>query len=105
MKEVCKWAEKIGSMGREQQKSFLKYCLYLIRESLMMQSGVNSLVKLTERELDFIKKFAPYINIQNSLLFNEAFNKAYNAIERNASGKILFLDLSFKVMKMLRVKA
>lgn len=105
MKEVCKWAEKIGSMGREQQKSFLKYCLYLIRESMMMQSGVNPLVKLTERELDFIKKFAPYINIQNSLLFNEAFNNAYNAIERNASGKILFLDLSFKVMKMLRVKA
>lgn len=105
MKEVCKWSDKMGALKREQQKSFIKYCLYLIRESMMMQSGVTPLVKLTASELDFIKKFAPFINIQNSLQFNEAFNNAYNAIERNASGKILFLDLSFKVMKMLRVKA
>lgn len=105
MKDICKWAEKIGSMGREQQKSFIKYCLYLIRESMMMQSGANSLVKLTGKEMDFIQKFAVQINIHNSLLLNDAFNGAYAAIERNANGKILFQDLSFKVMKMLRVKA
>lgn len=105
MKDICKWAENVGSMGREQQKSFIKYCLYLIRESMMMQSGANSLVKLTGKEMDFIQKFALQINIHNSLLLNEAFNGAYSAIERNANGKILFLDLSFKVMKMLRVKA
>jgi DNA polymerase-3 subunit delta' len=105
MKDICKWAENVGSMGREQQKSFIKYCLYLIRESMMMQSGAKSLVKLTGKEMDFIQKFALQINIHNSLLLNEAFNGAYSAIERNANGKILFLDLSFKVMKMLRVKA
>lgn len=105
MKDVCHWAEKIGSMRREQQKSFIIYCLHLIRESLMLQSGVSTLAKLTEKEYEFIKKFALEINIKNSLLMNEAFNNAYNALERNASGKILFLDLSFKVMKMLRVKA
>ncbi|MFN4233793.1 MAG: ATP-binding protein [Bacteroidia bacterium] len=105
MRNVCKWAEKIGDMGREQQKSFLKYCLYLIRESMLLQSGVKSLVRLSEKEMDFIKNFALQINIHNSLLMNDALNKAYNAIERNANGKILFLDLSFKVMKMLRVKA
>lgn len=105
MKDVCKWAEKIGGMGREQQKSFINYCLYLIRESMLLQSGASNLVKLTGNELDFIKKFALQINIHNSLLLNEAFNSAYSGIERNANGKILFLDLSFKVMKMLRVKA
>lgn len=105
MKDICKWAENVGSIGREQQKSFIKYCLYLIRESMMIQSGANSLIKLTGKEMNFIQKFALQINIHNSLLLNEAFNGAYAAIERNANGKILFLDLSFKVMKMLRVKA
>jgi DNA polymerase-3 subunit delta' len=105
MKDICKWAEKIASMEREQLKSFLKYCLYLIRESMLMQSGAHSLVKLTEKEKDFIQKFSLYININNSQLLSEAFNNAYTAIERNANVKILFLDLSFKAIKMLRVKA
>ncbi len=105
MKDICKWAENIGGTGREQQKSFLKYCLYLIREAMIMQSGVSPLIKLTGKELEFMQKFALQINIHNSMLLNEAFNKAYAGIERNANGKILFLDLSFKVMKMLRVKA
>jgi len=105
MKDICKWAEKIATMEREQLKSFLKYCLYLIRESILIQIGLHSLVKLTEKEKDFIQKFSPYINTYNAQLLCDAFNNAYTAIERNANVKILFLDLSFKAIKMLRVKA
>ena len=49
-------------------------------------------------------KFAPYIHGANCIEVIELFNDAIYHIERNAHPKILFLDISLKLTKLLRVK-
>ncbi len=102
---LIEWTEEISksSYGREKQKQFLKYGLHIFRESLMSNYGSIDLTRITDAEADFMKKFAPYIHGANCIDAIELFNDAIYHIERNASPKVLFLDVSLKLTKLLRV--
>ena len=101
------WTEQIAlsSFGREKQKQFLKYGLHLFRESLMTNYGDSSLGRVAESEAKFLQNFAPYVHGANCLPIIELFNDAVYHIERNANPKILFLDVSLKLTKLLRIPA
>lgn len=101
--KVLAWVDEISAVGRERQKNFLSYGLHIIRECLMLNYADPRLVKLEGEELDFVKKFAPFINGANCEQFTEEFNKAHYHIERNANPKILFFDLSFKINELLNL--
>ena len=105
MIEVTDWVEGIASIGRERQKNFLNYALHMVRESLLMNYADPSLVKLSGNELDFLVKFSPFIHGANCIQLSEELNTAYYHIERNANAKILFLDLSIRMMKLLKIKS
>ena len=102
--DIMDWVEGIAVLGREKQKGFLNYAIRMIRESMMLNYADKSMVKLNGEMLDFLSKFAPFIHGANCLQINDEFNKAIEHVERNANPKILFLDLSFKLMKLLKVK-
>lgn len=104
---LVEWTEEIASpaFGREKQGQFLKYCLRIFRESLMQNYGDQSLERSGESAAQFLQKFAPYIHGANCIETIELFNDAIYHIERNANPKILFLDISLKLTKLLRVKA
>ena len=99
---VVEWADGMHSLGRENQKNFLKYCLRMIRENFMMNLSENDLVYLTQNERQFSEKFSPYINTDNVFMMTEEFNKAASDIEMNAYGKLVFLDLSLKLVKLIK---
>lgn len=101
------WSEEIAkpSYGRETQKQFLKYALHLFRESLIKNYGAEEMERVASNEVDFLSNFAPYIHGANCIEIIELFNDASYHIERNANPKILFLDLSLKLTKLLRVAA
>jgi len=101
------WTEEIAknSFGREKQKQFLKYGLHLFRESLITNYGDNSLNRVAQTEAKFLQNFAPYVHGANCLAVIELFNDAVYHVERNANPKILFLDVSLKLTKLLRVPA
>jgi len=101
------WSEEIAktSFGREKQKQFLKYALHLFRESLMKNYGDVTMERIADNEAPFLSKFAPYIHGANCIEIIELFNEASYHIERNANPKILFLDVSLKLTKLLRVEA
>lgn len=103
--ELTAWVDSISAIGREKQKNFLAYSLHMVRESLMMNLGANSLVKLGGNELEFVTRFSKFIHPNNGSELTEQLNKGISDIERNANPKILFLDLSFKVMELLAVPA
>ena len=48
-------------------------------------------------EAAFSEKFSQFITQKNVFQLAEEFNLAHFHIERNAYGKMVFLDLSFKV--------
>ena len=101
---VTDWVDEISKIGRERQKAFLQYALYMLRESLVRNFASNELQKIRGGEQDFIQKFSPFIHENNAIELMDALEEAYFDIVRNASAKILFTDLSLKLVLLLRIK-
>ena len=101
--EITSWVDKIAEIGREKQKSFLIYALRLIRENFIMNIGEPEIVYLEKNESEFSRKFSPYINEKNIFEITNEFDLAYANIERNAYDKIVFMDLSLKLISLIRM--
>ncbi|MFB6305457.1 MAG: ATP-binding protein [Flavobacteriales bacterium] len=102
---TIEWVSKISTLNREEQKQFLRYSLHILRQALAGNFGAKELVKVTENEADFLKKFAPYLNANNGIQMAEEIEKAIFHIERNAESKTLFLDLSFILSSLISKKS
>tara|TARA_R110001592_G_scaffold61993_3_gene189423 strand:- start:106 stop:1254 length:1149 start_codon:yes stop_codon:yes gene_type:complete len=101
---LINFSEESAKLGREKQKQFLSYSLHIFRESLIQNYGDTSLNRVSSNENKFLEKFAPFIHGANCIDIIELFNNAIYHVERNANPKILFLDVSLKLTKLLRVK-
>jgi DNA polymerase-3 subunit delta' len=55
-------------------------------------------------ELAFISKFSPYVNELNAIDMVKLFEDAEYHISRNANPRILIMDVSLKMMKLVRKK-
>lgn len=95
------WAEQISGIGRDKQKTFLKYALHMFRQSLLKNYTEDQLTKTSKEEDEFLKNFAKYITGNNIMQLMEDFNQAFYHIDRNANAKILFTELCFRVMRLL----
>ncbi|MFA9390594.1 MAG: ATP-binding protein [Prolixibacteraceae bacterium] len=96
------WVDEVSGLGREQQKSFLQYSLRMLRENFILNLKQPKLVYLSEEEKGFSDRFSPFINERNILVFSEEFEKAFRDISSNGNPRIIFLDLSLKITKMIR---
>ena len=97
-------ANDIKPLGREKQKEFLEYGLNIFHNSLLFNNNMPDDVMLPADEKNFTKNFAPFINMKNAAQICELFEESINQIERNANASIVFLDDSFKMSKLLRIK-
>lgn len=100
--ETFNWAETISGIGREQQKQFLQYCLKMIRQCILGNYTDMEMVKLHGEEREFMNNFSKFVNNKNVMQLTKEFNDAHYHIERNANPKILFTDLSIKIIRLLR---
>lgn len=102
--DLLKMGDQFADKKREKQKMFLQFGLHITRECLMLNLGENKLVRLNEKDKELFVKFSQFIHPVNSNAISEALSEAYYHIERNANPKILFLDLSFKIGNLLKIK-
>ncbi|MBU1373901.1 MAG: hypothetical protein KKG25_11695 [Bacteroidetes bacterium] len=93
---------ELAKMGRENQKNFLRYGINLMRECMLFLAETPGLIHLPEKELEFISKFSQILNLAKAEAIAEELEKAHYHIERNANPKILFLDVSLKLVKILK---
>lgn len=100
--ESLSWASEIAAIGREKQKSFINYSLRFLRENFILSYNKQEIQYLLELEKDFAAKFSAFITENNIYSLVEEFEKAHYHVERNANPKILFTDLVFKIMKVIR---
>ncbi|TAF46212.1 MAG: hypothetical protein EAZ51_01920 [Sphingobacteriales bacterium] len=100
--EMINYVDELAKMGRENQKNFFKYGINLMREAVLCLSDMPALVHLPEKELDFISKFAKILTLAKAQSIATEFEKAHYHIERNANPKILFLDVSLMLIKLLK---
>ena len=104
MSGLLNWIEGIASSSRDQQKHFLFSTIQVVRECLMMNVSGGKMVKLDPQQQETLALFKPFINKKNVDFFISELNKAHFHVERNANPKILFLDLSLKISKILQIK-
>jgi DNA polymerase-3 subunit delta' len=95
------WAEKLASYGREEQKSFLVYALYMVRQSLMKNFTAGELLRASDEEIAFLQNFSRFISGNNVIEFVRLFNDAHYHVDRNAHAKMLFTNITFEVMRYI----
>ena len=102
--KLFEFVENISKIGRENQKIFLKYFLWFLRESNLISIGLSS-EKLEGSELDFAKKLATVLDPETTDRLNKLINKVHYYIERNTNPKIIFMSTSFKIASILKKEA
>jgi len=102
--DIINWIDEFSKKisGREKHKRFMHFALKISNASLYYNYDVKDLVKLNNTQMEFLKKFHPFLNEKNILQISNELNTALNNIERNANIKILLMDLSFKIMRLLQ---
>ena len=100
--QIIDFVETAAKLGRENQKNFLRYGMNLLRECLVILSGAESLVHLPKAEKEFVSKFSKTINLAKAEGMFSELEKAHYHIERNANPKILFLDVSLQLVRILK---
>jgi DNA polymerase-3 subunit delta' len=105
IENLINWSNEIAKSGRETQKQFLHYCLHFFRQALLLNYKADKLVYLETTTANFnLKKFAPFIHSNNITAINDTLNEAIYHIERNGNPKIIFLDISIKLTRLLHTK-
>ncbi|MEX1188379.1 MAG: DNA polymerase III subunit [Bacteroidia bacterium] len=95
------FADKIHKNSREWQKSFLTYCLYMIRQTMIM-NHVPNLNRVTPEEFVFIDKFRKFFHAGNYELIEELIEEAIVQIGRYGSSKIIIFDVSLLIADVFR---
>jgi DNA polymerase-3 subunit delta' len=105
VQQLVAWSDEIAKSGRETQKRFLKYCLQFFRQAMLLNYNSEEMVFLETETKGFdLKKFAPFVHSGNILEISNELNDAIYHIERNGNAKIVLLDLSIKLTRLLHTK-
>ena len=102
--ELIDFSANIKTIGREKQKELLQYGLRIVRNSLLFNNNLAEIVMLPEDEKTFNSKFAPFVNPANLAQIAELFEEAIRHIERNGNAQIVFTDVGFKMVGLLKKK-
>lgn len=99
---LMNFAEKFYKFDKDKQRTFLAYCLHLIRESLVSGQDLPELNRMTSSERSFIPKFSKFINPTNAGEIRNMIEKAIYYIDRNANMKIVIANISLRLMELIK---
>ncbi len=98
------FADGFQKLGRERQKSLFRYGLFLIRQCVLQWQQVPELVRVVGQEGEFVQNFSKLLTDRNADRIRQELETAHGHVERNANPKVLFVDLSYRLMGLLRGK-
>ena len=104
IKDLRKWSEQMAGMGREKQKRWLTFFLRMTRENFMYNFQNEELVYMTQKEEDFARNFARFVNEKNILQMNDMANLCIRDIGQNANARIVFFDFALQMIVLLLQK-
>jgi DNA polymerase-3 subunit delta' len=109
--EAIAFTDQLAKLGRENQKNFLRYGVSFMRECCLLLADAGNLVRLPAAELEtaqkmigFRKDGTRFMNMAQAEAISAELEKAHFHVERNANPKILFLDVSLQIIKILFFK-
>ena len=103
--DLLQWVEQFATIGREQQKYFLRYGLHFLREYMLLKcTGDATSVRLLPKELETAQNLTKVIQLEQITPIMNIFDDCSTHVERNANPKVLFLNASIKLSHILRQK-
>lgn len=99
--ELIDWGDRVAGMGREQQKRFLAYAMRMLRENYMMNAGMEDITYLWGGELDFSRKFSPFIGNHNIEGLASEIESAVAQVGQNGNPRIIFPHFALSVSKLI----
>lgn len=95
--KLLQHTESFQVLGKELQKSYLRYSLSKLRNAMALNAGAFESVHLQEAESNDLLRFGKVFSFALIQLLMEEIETAYFHIDRNASAKMVFLDMSLKM--------
>jgi DNA polymerase-3 subunit delta' len=96
-------ADEFAEQNKEEQKNLFQYSLSIFRQGLIIKFGSESLVRLPEETLKFVRNFAKATIKENNIQdLNLLLSEAITHLERNANPKIMFIDMSLKMYALFK---
>jgi DNA polymerase-3 subunit delta' len=86
--------ETFQSLGKEMQKTYLKYCLDKVRKAMVLASGGGEVLRIQEKEAGELANLGKTFSLPLITLLSEQLETAYYHIDRNASARMVFFDTS-----------
>jgi len=77
------------------------YGMNVLRETLLSISGAHAINRLQGEELKFVEGFSKVMTVEKIDKSFVLMNEASYHLERNGSPKMIFLDLSLKLSKVI----
>jgi len=100
--ELLNLSEKLAkNHKRDWFKSYLNYSIFMIRQSMLMNNSPE-LNRLSNEEAEFVNKFRQFFHPGNYAQIADYIEDAIAHIQRNASSKIVFFDLSLLIADLFR---
>ena len=100
--DMKEWSEELSGIGRERQKAYLQYAQQMIRENFIMNFNTPSLNYLNENERTFSSRFHAFVNHNNVAGIMDELTLAEKDIMQNVNAKMVFFDLSLKLIMLLK---
>ncbi len=100
--EMVTWVDRFAGIGREKQKLFLRYGLHFLRELTVLILTGNENLRLRGNELETAKRMKNVVKFSHIEPMMTLFDESVFYVERNANPKVLFLDASIQMHKILK---
>ena len=99
--QMISLTEEFHESDRLQQQALLQYTLTMMRESLLTLSGADTMLRSRNGEQKFIQDFSKVLTVTKIETANALVTDASFHLERNGSAKMIFLDLSLQLSKVM----
>jgi DNA polymerase-3 subunit delta' len=98
-----KWVEDISRIGREKQKTFLKYFVHLLEQAMRTNFLPEAFLEtIPEKDMDFSLRINKICTFEAQQAMVEELEKAAYYIERNAHAKMLFHALTIRFFHIIK---
>ena len=94
-------SEDFHELDKLSQRNLLHYSLAMMREVLLQLAGATEINRTKDGELKFIQDFSRSMSIAKIEKASRWLNDAGFFLERNGSAKMIFLDLSLQIAKII----
>ena len=98
--DLVQLSEEFHGMNKVMRKSVLQYAINMIRESLVAGQA-SELARVDGHEQTFVNKFSKVLSANKISGIYEHLHESIYFLERNASAKMVFLNLSIKMSDLL----